>query len=771
MAMGTISTAVAALAAVCCAAAPKCGPAANDMVIENQRFRLVVGADAIPKSLVVKATGAECLVRDESVPLFSVTQERPFNNEIKLAYPNKRTTYRANSLRREGNRLVVGFELAPYGAEVEVDEKPEYVALKLKSFLVDHQLHYRNLKMDVPPADTFRIVQLPLANRRNFGEWLNVMWDDDAAVGVLATELETFIDDDRRGGHRILSAELRRGYRLKGGSAAIVAGAGGKDFLDCVDAFEAAYGLPRGVKSRRSDLINASSIWLIDLSPDNVDQYLEYAKKGGFRLMLLNYKCFIREEGTWWGRDGDWDYRPEYPNGRADLVKVLDKVKAAGIIPGLHFLHSHVGVLSRYVTPVADHRLNLTRRFTLAREYRDGDAELFVEENPVDSAMYEGCRILQFGGELFWYEGYVAERPFKFTGVRRGAWNTNPAAHPKGERGGVLDMSEFGGPMSCYVDERTSLQDEIADKIAAAYSAGFRFVYLDGSEGVNAPFEYNVPLAQYRVWKKLKPEPIFGEAAAKAHFDWHMLSGANAFDPFRPEMFKEKIVEFPQAEAPLMRQNMTRVNFGWWIFWAPRIDPDPTGKAFQTIGVQPDMWEFGTSRAAAWDCPATIQMEAGRLVKHPRLDDVLEVIRRWEDVRARKWLSQAQKDELKSATQEHHLLVNEAGEYELLPMHMLETSDKLLRAFAFGRNGETWAAYWHAAGDGEVELALPAGDVVVVREPGRSPDAVRPVAGGVVVPVSHRRYIRTSLSVAKVEEAFRNAKLRGRKTADCSGVR
>ena len=750
----------AAMLLLCGCALPFRGGSPGDVVLENSRFRLVVGSDAVPKSLVVKATGVECLVRDESAPLFTVTQERPFNNEIKLIYPHKRTTYRANSLRREGNRLIVGFEVAPYGAEVEVDEKPEYVALRLRSFLVDHKKHYDSLKMNLPPADCFRVAQLPLRERKNFGEWLNVMWDEDAAVGVIATEPETFIDSERRGSHRILSAELRRGYHLKGGSAAIVAGAGEKDFLDCMDRLERAYGLPLGVASRRGDLVNASMFWVSDLTPANVDEYIAYAKKGGFRLMLLYYTCFVKEDRSW-SLDGNWDYRPEYPNGREDVVKLLGKIKAAGITPGIHFLHTHVGMKTRYVTPVADHRLNLTRRFTLARDFSDGDTELFVEENPVDSAMHDGCRVLRFGGELFSYEGFATERPFRFTGVKRGAWSTKPASHPKGEIGGVLDMSEYGVPMSCYVDGRTSLQDEIADKIAAVYSAGFRFVYMDGSEGVNAPYEYNVPYAQYRVWKKLKPEPIFGEAAAKAHFDWHMLGGANAFDVFRPEEFKEKIVEFPQAEAPLMRQDMTRLNFGWWAFWYPKREKNDSDRQPVTIGTQPDMWEFGTSRAAAWDCPMTIQMNLQSLAKHPRLDDVFEVVRRWEDVRAKHWLTQSQKDELKSATQEHHLFVNVQGEYELLPVKMLETADRRIRGFVFTRDGETWAAYWNAfAGEGEIELALPADEIRVVREPGAVAEAVRQTGVGVAIPASHRRYLRTSLSEGKVESAFRSATIR-----------
>ncbi|MGV8092686.1 MAG: hypothetical protein AB2L24_12590 [Mangrovibacterium sp.] len=115
-------------------------------------------------------------------------------------------------------------------------------------------------------------------------------------------------------------------------------------------------------------------------------------------------------------------------------------------------------------------------------------------------------------------------------------------------------MSEFGAT-SVYIDQNTSLQDEIAEKIADIYDAGFRFTYFDGSEGVNPPFGYNVPLAQYKVYRHLKPAPLFAEGAAKAHFSWHMLSGGNAFDIFSPEVLKESTRKFPAEEAPRMRQD------------------------------------------------------------------------------------------------------------------------------------------------------------------------------------------------------------------------
>ena len=137
-----------------------------DIIIENKHFRLIVGEDAISKSFVIKANGEECLIPGEKVALFSLTEKRPFNNEVKLAHPNKRMTFEANSLRREGNKLTIGFELIGFRAVVEIEEKDDYIGFKL----VDFEGHDTNewfggLDMDRPPVDVFRMIQLPIKKR------------------------------------------------------------------------------------------------------------------------------------------------------------------------------------------------------------------------------------------------------------------------------------------------------------------------------------------------------------------------------------------------------------------------------------------------------------------------------------------------------------------------------------------------------------------------------------------------------------------------------
>lgn len=136
-------------------------------------------------------------------------------------------------------------------------------------------------------------------------------------------------------------------------------------------------------------------------------------------------------------------------------------------------------------------------------------------------------------------------------------------------------------------------------------------------------------------------------------------------------------------------------------------DGDSDAKPRPTVGSQPDMWEYGTSKAAAWDCPATVQCWMKDVESHPRRNDLLETMRRWEDVRARRWLTPAQKEMLKDPARQFHLYRNERGAYELHEIEMLTSEDAAgLRAFLFERDGCRVIAYWHTSGAGDFTLPL-----------------------------------------------------------------
>ena len=715
----------------------------ENIILENQRFSLTVGEDAQAKSLIYKDTGEELLYPGEEIALFSLTQLRPFNNEVKLAYMNKRTSFAANKIELSGNKMTVSFEIIPCQAIVSFEIKEDYISFTLSDFIFSDEA-YGGLCMDMPPVEEFKLLQLPIKNRKNFGRWINAVWDDSASACVLATMPEALIDSEKRKNYRILTATAKKEIQLKGVSAALIVSGGKEAFLDTVDKFERDYGLPLGVESRRSPKINRSIYSARFACPANIDEHIKNAKAGGFECMLIYYDAICRIDSYSYSTCGDYEFNDNYPNGFEDLKFVLNKIKDAGITPGIHFLHTHVGIRSKYVKGKADHRLNLIEHYTLSRPLGLDDDKIYIEQNPKNATTYDMKKVLKFGTELMLYEGYSTERPYHFYGVKRGHLDTEVISHQKGEIGGQLDVTEYLCT-SIYLNQHTDMQEEVGGKLAALYNCGFEFVYFDGSEGTNPPYEYHVPNAQYRVIKMMNKPPVFCEGAAKAHFSWHYVSGGNAFDTFSASVFKKMIDRHPLREAEEAKADFTRVNFGWWSF---------------NKSMQKDIYEYGTSRAFAWDCPITMMARLDVLKEHPRVNDMLEVIRRWEYARKNNILTQTQKEMLKAPGHEHTLLINEKGEFELVPYREVlgvggENAD--ISAFVFERIGKAYAVIWHRSS--QAKLNVPIKDVTYERDLGKETLKVEKSKNTIIITVDNAAYLSADIPVSKMEEALKSATL------------
>jgi hypothetical protein len=307
-------------------------------------------------------------------------------------------------------------------------------------------------------------------------------------------------------------------------------------------------------------------------------------------------------------------------------------------------------------------------------------------------------------------------------------------------------VSEFCGN-SVYVDQRTSLQDELAEGIADIYSAGFEFLYFDGSEGTNPPFDINVGLAQWRVYKKLPSAPIFCEGAAKSHFSWHMLSGGNAFDCWNASVFKRMIATHPFREAQKMANDFTRVNFGWWGY---------------KEGMTPDIIEYGTALAAARGCPGSFNASLHMLDNHPLASDVLETLRRWEDARATGFITPEIKERLAKVEREHTLLINEEGEYELAEWEQVKVGPKDdigVSAFVFVRKGCAYAALWSNGEPKRLDLRVSADALRYRREIASGENEAELNDGGVTLSVDRKRYLITDLSREELIAVLADARL------------
>jgi hypothetical protein len=715
-------------------------PLTDNIVLENVEMRLEISPSGTARSLIHKASGQECLAHDMDVPMFTLTQDRPYDNELQLAYPAEVTHFTAAQVKREGDHLLVEFDLVGYTASIAVKITDAYIAFRLEKLTYYGYTSLRTKRKT--PVDEALFVQLPIRSRKNFGEWLNVMWDEDVAVNLLATDPYARIRARERQGYHLFQAGTDNDVQLEGVGAALITTTT-PHLLDRIARVEEDYGLPQGVKSRRAREYGYSYYEASTITPQDAARHVQYAKRSGLRAMDVSYLAFASSAGH-------FPWRPEYPNRMDDLKKVVAQIKDAGILPGIHIHYNKTHKQDAYVTPKPDPRLNLVESFSLAESIDESAKVIPVEENPRLCTLDDERRILKIQNELVTYERYTTEPPYQFENCKRGALGTQASSHEMSSRVGLLDVDTW--PVFVRLTQNTTIQDEVAERLKGIYEqAGFKFVYYDGAEDVPPPYWYTVSRAQWVVGKRFQPQPLFAEGACKSHFSWHILTRGNAFDVFRPEVIKAATRAYPAAEIKRAAKDFTSINFGWIGYWAPGRD---------TMGTQPDMLEYVTSRAAAWDCPIAVQSNLQAMDAHPRTPDNLEVIRRWEEVRAQKWLTQEQKMALRNLEQEHILLVNEHGQFVLVPCAQIEKvagAESPGRAFLFEYQGNTWVTYWHTSGEAVLQIALPSKQIILMKDLGK-PLPIKTSGKQTKLPLSERRFVQFhNVTRQEAITAFQNA--------------
>ena len=708
-----------------------------DVVIENAAVRLVIGADGAARSLIHKSTGEECLAAEVRTPICAITQYRPYDNENFLIYPAKPRVFPACRVERRGDRLYVGFEDTYDIAVIRLDIEDDYIGFSLER--VDYRIEAYGVKRQTE-IDEFALLRLPLRPRAHFGEWLNVVWDDRVAVNLLGTHPGTRIDAFPTAEATTLYAGLDAQVGLFGPGAALVVSSR-EGLLPAIGQIERDYALPRGVESRRDGSYRCSYYSLRGVTPENIDAHIEYARRGGFRTMMVYYVDFARS-------CGHYGWREEYPGGMEDLRYVTDRIRAAGMIPGLHFHYSKVGVNDPYINGGhPDTRMNSVCELVLAEPAGAADTVLVVEGNTQGLRREEGRRLLHLGDELISYADCTTRPPYMLTGCRRGLHNSQPAAHAAGSRARLLDVDDW--PLFVRIDQNTGIQREIAGRLGRIYAeAGFRFVYFDGAEDVPMPYWYNVSRSQSVVYDALRPAPLFAEGALKSHFGWHILSRGNAFDIFPPEYIRPAMKKYTLRCAARNAEDFTAVDFGWVNYLAP-------GGA--TIGMQPDMYEYIYCKALAWDAPVSLVGNLEELRRHPRTEDNLRVMERWERAKLADVFTPEQKERLKDPDREFFLFEDSQGRFELYPCRQLTPNDESgVRAFLFRRGTKSCILYWHTSGEDQLRLTLPASRPTLTDDRGRR-IAFRREGRLCLLPAAGRAVLELDLPEEEAERLFLGA--------------
>jgi hypothetical protein len=160
-----------------------------------------------------------------------------------------------------------------YKAKVKVVEKDDYFIFEFAGFDISGSALAR-MHTSGPQVKSVRFLDLPMKECENFGQWLNVVWDDKTASAVVALEPFAWIGNEKRYDARHLYAETHKDVKLDGVRSALVVSEG-KAFLDCMDVMEKA---GRCEANFKNDYFKRDR-WALPLhpekSPEGVNPYRE----------------------------------------------------------------------------------------------------------------------------------------------------------------------------------------------------------------------------------------------------------------------------------------------------------------------------------------------------------------------------------------------------------------------------------------------------------------------------------------------------------------
>ena len=336
---------------------------------------------------------------------------------------------------------------------------------------------------------------------------------------------------------------------------------------------------------------NRRSYLFAGVTHDSVDDWIALAERGGFGTLHFS---------GWWKAKGHYDPSPQrFPGGKEQLKSCIDKVRAAGIAAGTHTLCSGIDFTDPWITPECRTNLCALYTYTLSEPLAPNAQELVVDEPPgprhdTVTTYFSNGNILRVGHELMTYTGIRAERPYAFTGLKRGAFGTRKLGLvPAGTKVDYVFQHFF----TLFPDPRSDFDDEMAAHLGDLIDYyGFSLVYHDGAE----PFpRYEADLNRLkfaRASSRTRDNIQFEASMSNPHGWWyHSTAGALDHPTWAAKRYHQVHVE---SASKSVHANFWACQTGWW---SPRLGNETARGHFS------DEIEFFASKNAAFDLSMSVQ--------------------------------------------------------------------------------------------------------------------------------------------------------------------
>jgi len=468
--------------------------------------------------------------------------------------------------------------------------------------------------------------------------------DDPFACCALALNLKTNVPEVPGPNNRLRASCAKR-FGMEGAKVAVIACPADQLRDVMKEVVTAADELPRsnigGPWAMDADISRGS--YLFDfgsITEKTVDVWIELAKSLG-----LNQIDFHTGHSL---RFGDCKPNPDlFPNGRASVKAVIDKLHAAGISAGLHTYAFFMARNTPWITPVPDSRLGKDATFTLAQDIAADAADVPVVETTEKMSVITGFFVrnsvtLQIDDELITYSEISKQAPFAFTKCARGAWGTKSAPHAKGAK--VHHIKECFGLFAPDAD--STLLAEIAACTADTFNeCGFDMIYLDALDGEDIlggsenSWHYGSKFV-FEIANRLKKPALF-EMSTFHHHLWYVRTRMGAWD--HPTRAHKRFID-EHCDANRKGAGMfLPMNLGWWA-----VQTWGKGNAtFQSEPTYPDDIEYLLGKCLGNDMGlALMGVNPDSLKSVPAYQRLAPIFRQYEELRRGKYFPESVKKRL-----------------------------------------------------------------------------------------------------------------------------
>lgn len=600
-----------------------CGVAigqAPEVTLENEAFVYTVGPDGRNVSFVDKNSGADVL--DTQAPSFAAQVKKggAFVDASSASYTD--------------GRLTLGFGDTGIQVVLNVRTAPRHMVLEVASCSGDG-------------VEELAFLNVPLV--------LKGTLDEPTACAALALDLQTNVAEIPGPMNRLRAACYPR-FGLEGAEAAVVAGPQGALREVMKEVVTAAPEIPRsdiGGPFALDAQLNRGS-YLFDFgqcTEQTVDQWIALVQRLGLRQIDFHTGRSLRF--------GDCQPAPDlFPNGRASVKAVLDKLHAAGIAAGLHTYAFFIAKDTPYVTPVPDPRLGKFASYTLSEPILADATAVPLDESTADVSTITGFFVrnsvtVQIDNELITFAGVSKEAPYGFTQCTRGAFGTTAAAHEKGAK--VHHLRECFGLFTPDAD--STLLAEIAANTADTFNeCGFDMIYLDALDGEDIlggsenSWHYGSKFT-WEIAKRLNKPALF-EMSTFHHHLWYVRARMGAWD--HPTRSHKEFIDIHAAANLSGAKMFLPMNLGWWsvkVWNGPRMEP-----------TYPDDIEYLLCKAIGTDASLSLMgVNPGNIDQTPAYQRLAPMFRQYEDLRLSDYFPQDVKDQLREPGAEFTLEQDDAG--------------------------------------------------------------------------------------------------------------